>query len=163
MRNGVRGRMKRENEMIQTRASVCALCFSSSRVFGSRGGGGDGRTAEVRGWDSRGGVRVEREQRHRREEKRKEGGEGRGGGTVAITSLENRLLVSCSCLDCPLSIYLAPSFSLTLSLFFSLTVGAASVPRGACQISQSHTLFPSGGCTKRQCRQSLDSDLCAHN
>ncbi|KAK7147008.1 hypothetical protein R3I94_009753 [Phoxinus phoxinus] len=103
--------MKRENEMIQTRASVCAPCFSSSLVFGSRGGG-DGRTAEVRGWDSRGGVRVEREQRHRREEKRKEG------------------------------------------------VGAASVPRGACQISQSHTLFPSGGCTKRQCRQSLDSDLC---
>jgi len=134
-------------------------CFSSSRVFGSRGGGGDGRTAEVRGWDSRGGVRVEREQRHRREEKRKGGGEGRGGGTVAITSLENRLLVSCSCLDCPLSIYLTH----TLSLSLSLTVSAASVPRGACQISQSHTLFPSGGCTKRQCRQSLDSDLCAHS
>jgi len=100
--------MKRENEMMRP-------CFSSSRVFGSRGGGGDGRTAEVRGWDSRGGVRVEREQRHRREEKRKGGGEGRGGGTVAITSLENRLLVSCSCLDCPLSIYLTLTLSLSLS------------------------------------------------
>lgn len=34
---------------------------------------------------------------------------------MAITSLENRLLVSCSCLDSPLSIYLALSFSLSLS------------------------------------------------
>jgi len=93
----------------------------------------------------------------------KEGGERRGGGTVAITSPENRLLVSCSCPDfdsLSLSIYLAPSFSLSLS--FSLTVCAALVPRGACKISQSHTLFPSGGCTKRQCRQS-DFDLCTHS
>lgn len=38
---------------------------------------------------------------------------------MAITSPENRLLVSCSCpdFDClSLSIYLAPSFSLSLSL-----------------------------------------------
>ncbi len=93
----------------------------------------------------------------------KEGGERRGGGTVAITSPENRLLVSCSCPDfdsLSLSIYLAPSFSLSLS--FSLTVCAALVPRGACQISQSHTLFSSGGYTKRQCRQS-DLDLCTHS
>ncbi|KAK9960842.1 hypothetical protein ABG768_008676 [Culter alburnus] len=68
--------------MIQTRASVCAPCFSSSRVFGSRGGGGDGRTAEVQGWDSSGGVREERKSSGTGERrKRKEGGEGRGGGT----------------------------------------------------------------------------------
>lgn len=128
MRNGARGRMERENEMIQTRASVCAPCFSSSRVFGSRGGGGDGRTAEVQGWDSSGGVREERKSSGTGERrKRKEGGEGRGGGTVAITSLENRLLVSCSCLDCPLSIYLALSFSLTLSLSHSLSDSRCSV------------------------------------
>lgn len=80
MRNGARGRMERENEMIQTRASVCAPCFSSSRVFGSRGGGGDGRTAEVLGWDSSGGVREERkssgtgERRKGRKEVREEEG-----------------------------------------------------------------------------------------
>ncbi|KAF4102924.1 hypothetical protein G5714_015807 [Onychostoma macrolepis] len=40
---------------------VC-MCRASPlhAVFGSRGGGDDGRRAEVRGWDSSGGVREER-------------------------------------------------------------------------------------------------------
>lgn len=57
------------------------------------------------------------------------------GGTLAITSLESRLLVSCSCPDF-VSLSLFPSL-----LTCSLTVGTASVPKGGCQISQLHTLF----------------------
>lgn len=107
-----RRRTERENGMIRTPALV--PCLSSHGVFRRRGVRGDGRRTEGRGWDSGGGAREQRrsstgERRGRRREVRE-----KEGGTVAITSPESRLLVSCSCPD-----FVSLSLSLYSSLFDS--------------------------------------------
>ncbi len=108
-------------------------------VFGSRGRGGDGRRAEVRGWDSSGGVHKERRSSgtgERREGRRWEKRRGHCCDHFSGKPASSLLLMPWLWLS--LSFYLSCSFFLTLSLFLSDSLCSVGSQRSLSDIPVAH-------------------------